>query len=247
MLTVHHLGISQSERIVWLCEELGIAYKLQVHTRAPLLAPDSLKSLPGNSLGKAPFIVDDDVTLSESGAICDYIIAKYGNGKLAPELGDKNYVDFLYWYHYANATLQPLMMNVMFIEMAELPPGAPSTEMAEKRLQAALRHIDEGLAKNKWLAGDELTTADILSVYSLTTQRYYGPLVSLKPYGNIVRYLSDVGRRPAYKRAMELGDPEMEPLLRADAPSMTIFATGGIESDVWRKSDLETDEKGASD
>jgi hypothetical protein len=66
MITVHHLGISQSERIVWLLEELGIEYKLILHTRDPLLSPDSLKSISGNETGKAPFIEDSDagITLS---------------------------------------------------------------------------------------------------------------------------------------------------------------------------------------
>jgi glutathione S-transferase len=241
MLIIHHLGISQSERIVWLCEELGIPYSLEKHTRAPILAPDSLKSLPGNSLGKAPFIEDDGVTLSESGAICDYIIAKYGNGKLAPKLGDNNYVDFLYWYHYANATLQPSMTTAMFMGLAGLPADGPMTDMIEKRLDGVLKHIDDGLAKNKWLSGDELTAADIMTVYSLTTQRYFGPLVSLKPYGNIVRYLSDVGQRQTYKSAMEKGDREMELLLKADAPSKTLFATGGTDSDAWKKPNLRKD------
>lgn len=91
MITLHHLGISQSERIVWLLEELGLPYKLVKHTRDPVLSPDSLKKLPGNESGKAPFIEDDaaGITLSESGAIVEYIIHTYAGGKLALKPGDK--------------------------------------------------------------------------------------------------------------------------------------------------------------
>ena len=100
MIVVHHLGVSQSERIVWLMEELGLPYKLVKHTRDPLLSPDSLKSLPGNVTGKSPFIEDTEanVTLSESGAICDYIIYRYGNGRLALKPDDPHFQDYLYWY-----------------------------------------------------------------------------------------------------------------------------------------------------
>lgn len=91
MITLHHLGISQSERIVWLLEELGLPYKIVKHYRAPILSPDSLKIVPGNKSGKAPFIEDDEagITLSESGAIVEYIINMYGGGKLALKPGDK--------------------------------------------------------------------------------------------------------------------------------------------------------------
>lgn len=95
----HSLGISQSERVVWLCEELGLEYKLVKHTRDPVLSPESLKSVPGNETGKSPFIEDSDagITLSESAAIVDYILARYGNNRLLIEPSDKNFPDYIYW------------------------------------------------------------------------------------------------------------------------------------------------------
>ena len=85
MLTVHHLGKSQSERIVWLCEELGIPYELKLYARAPLLAPADYKAL--HPVGTAPVITDGDLILAESGAIMQYILARYGGGRLAPAAG----------------------------------------------------------------------------------------------------------------------------------------------------------------
>ena len=98
MVVVHHLGVSQSERIVWLLEELGLPYRLVKHTRNPLLSPNSLKDLKGNVTGKAPFIEDTDanLTLSESGAICDYIIYRYGEGQLALKADDSHFAEYLY-------------------------------------------------------------------------------------------------------------------------------------------------------
>ena len=96
-IIVHHLGVSQSERIVWLLEELGLPYELVKHDRAPVLSPDSLKNVPGNVTGKSPFIEDTGakITLSESLAISDYIIYKYGGGKLALKPDDPHFHDYL--------------------------------------------------------------------------------------------------------------------------------------------------------
>src|SRR6266705_1284610 len=104
MLTVHHLGKSQSERIVWLCEELEIPYELNRYARDPvtMLAPADYKAL--HPVGAAPVIVDGDLVLAESGAIVDYIIAKYGNGRLVLRSDAPDFAQFLYWFPCANGT-----------------------------------------------------------------------------------------------------------------------------------------------
>lgn len=102
MLTIHHLSVSQCERILWLCEELGVDYKMIKYMRDPILSPESLKSVPGNPLGQSPFVEDDGgVQLSESGAIVDYIIHKYGGGRLALKPDDPRYAEYLQWFHYS--------------------------------------------------------------------------------------------------------------------------------------------------
>lgn len=108
-------------------------------------------------------------------------------------------------------------------------------QYVKNNMHRYLKIMDEQLQKNKYLAGEDFTAADCMVVYSLTTKRYFGPLVSYKDYPGIVRYLKDVGDRPAYKRAMEKGDPEMECLLGADPPEKTLMQVGGVESDIWKK------------
>ena len=236
VLTVHHMELSQSERIVFLCEELGLDYTLVRHKRAPIFAPTSLR-VPGNHTGKAPFLEDPDegVSLSESGAICEYILAKTGDTKLSKKYGEKNYTDYIYWFHYANADLQPTMTLAMFLAHSALPEDDRTKAWANTRLDAMFKHIDARLANNKWLAGEDFTAADVMNVYPLTTQRYFGPNVSLAAYPNILRWLRDVGQREGYRRAMEKGDPEMRLLLGAEAPETTIIREGGIGSGIWRK------------
>ncbi|KAK3111187.1 hypothetical protein LTR53_013807 [Teratosphaeriaceae sp. CCFEE 6253] len=238
VLTIHHLGVSQSDRILWLCEELHLDYKLVTHTRAPNLAPASLKSLPGNASGKAPFMEDPDagVTLSESGAIAEYIIHRYGSGQLSvgPDAHPKAYAEFLKWFHFSNATLQPAMVNCMMLDGAGVSPEDGMKKFADGRLTEALQQLDDRLGVSQWVAGAELTVADIMTVYCLTTQRYFGPLISLKPYGNVLRFLQDCAKREAFQRALEKGDPEMEPLIGAEAPGKSFMEAGGAERDIWK-------------
>ena len=115
MLIVHHLGKSQSERIVWLCEELKLPYELKLYARDPvtMLAPPEYKAL--HPIGAAPVICDGDLVLAESGAIMEYILARYGNGRLVPAVNDPDFAAHLYWFHFANGTLQPSMgRNMIF-------------------------------------------------------------------------------------------------------------------------------------
>ncbi len=212
MLTVHHLGKSQSERIVWLCEELGLSYELKVHDRDPTtrLAQADYKAL--HPIGAAPVIRDGDVLLAESGAIVEYIAAKYGKGRLVLTPDHPDYAQFVYWLHFANGTLQPAMGRNMILGRLNLPADNPTLRAMKGRLDLALGLVEQRLAKAEWFAGREFTTADIMIVFSLTTMRFFLPL-DLKPYPAILAYLQRVGKRDAYRRAMAKGDPGMEPLL----------------------------------
>ena len=124
MLTVHHLGKSQSERIVWLCEELGIPYELKhtVRDSQTMLAPAPYKAM--HPIGSAPVITDGDLVLAESGAIVEYILAKYGNGRLALPPSHPDFASYLYWFHFANGTLQAGMGRLMILNRLKLYPSA---------------------------------------------------------------------------------------------------------------------------
>jgi glutathione S-transferase len=246
VLTIHHLRISQSERILFLLEELSIDYKIVHHTRDPLGAPQSLKDVPGNATGKAPFLEDSEAgtTLQESGAICEYILAKHAAGQLGSQspgnrlfktFEEEGYAEYLYWFHWSNGTFQALLSRFTFFEIGQIPEDNAAYKWSMAGLNQTLALLDEHLATNKWLAGRDFTAADVMTVFSLTTKRYFGPLVSYAEFPNILRYLKDIGDRPAYRRAMEKGDPEMKLLLGADAPAKSLMLVGGVGSDIWKK------------
>jgi glutathione S-transferase len=215
MLTVHHLGKSQSERIVWLCEELELPYELKIYARAPVMAPEDYRAL--HPIGSAPVITDTttdgrEITLAESAAVVDYIIAKHGDGRLSMPKDDPAFADYLYWFHFSNGTLQPAFMRLMVSSRFDPPADHPALLLGQGRMQRILRHMDARLAQVPYLAGDQLTAADIMTVFSLTTMRYFMPY-DLSPYPCIQQYLVRIGARPAYQRAMLKGDPGMKPLL----------------------------------
>src|ERR1700684_2589781 len=206
MLTVHHLGKSQSERIVWLCEELGIPYALKTYARdkVTMLAPADYKAL--HPIGAAPVITDGEVVLAESGAVVDYIVARYGKGRLALAADHPDFAPFLYWFHFANGTLQAGMGRLMILTRLKLAEDNPILVGSKARLDRAFDLIEARVKEAEYLAGSTFTTADIMSVFSLTTMRYFQPY-DLGRHPNIVRYLARIAARPAYQRAMEKGDP----------------------------------------
>jgi glutathione S-transferase len=223
MFTVHHLGMSQSERIVWLCEELGLEYNLEIYKRDPLLAPASLKRLPGNDIGTAPVLQDGDVTLTESGAIVEWIIHRHGNGRLACRPDDANYAQYLRWFHFSNATLQSQIGRIMMLgRLGESQANEAVKKSTWDRLSAIFSAIDHQLGKTSFLAGDALTAADIMTVFSLSTMRYFVSF-DLSEYGHIVRYLKMISEREAYRSAMRKGDQGMSLVMTAAPPKQTLF------------------------
>lgn len=212
MLTVHHLGKSQSERIVWLCEELEIPYELKRYARDPvtMLAPADYKAL--HPIGSAPVITDADFVLAESGAIVDYIIARYGNGRLVLGPDGPDFAQFLYWFHFANGTLQAGMARLMILNRLKLADDNPMLLATKARVDRALDLVDARVRDAEYLAGSAFTTADIMMGFSLTTMRYFQPY-DLSRCPSVIKYLGRIGARPAYRRAMEKGDPGMALLL----------------------------------
>lgn len=213
MLTIHHLGRSQSERIVWLCEELGLDYALVRHERDPVtvFSPPELRAM--HPMGNAPLLEEDEIVLAESGAIVEYVLVRYGRGRLVVGPDQPGFADYLYWLHFPNGSLQPLMGRNRVVSQLDLPPDNPMVRSTRDRLARALAMVEARLGRSAHLAGPDFTAADIMTVFTLTTMRLFMPL-DLGPYPAILAYLQRMGARPAYQAAMRKGDPGMEPLLR---------------------------------
>jgi glutathione S-transferase len=212
MITVHHLGVSQSERIVWLFEELQIPYELKRYQRDPAsgLAPAEYKSL--HPMGIAPVITDGALALGESGAIIEYVITKYGNGRLVVSADKPNFADYLFWFHFANGTMMPSQMTGFIASLAGASGDNVVLESLKARADLAFALIEKRLGETPYLAGNEFTAADIIMGFPLMTMRAFAPR-DLGAFPNLRNYLRRIGERPAYQRAMAAGDPGMTPVL----------------------------------
>ncbi len=115
MIVVHHLNNSRSQRVLWLLEELGVPYEIRKYQRDPetMLAPPEL--LKVHPLGKSPVITDDGLTIAETGAIVEYLVERYGNGRLVPSAGTPEKLRYTYWLHFAEGSaMPPLLLKLIF-------------------------------------------------------------------------------------------------------------------------------------
>ncbi|MSR13073.1 MAG: glutathione S-transferase family protein [Gammaproteobacteria bacterium] len=208
MLKIHHLVLSRSDRIVWLAEELGVKYELVRHVRNPetFRSPDSLwKVAP---MGKAPAIQDGDISLGESGAIIEYMLDTYGQGRLRPELGTPAYRAYQQWMHAAESTLMvPIILEVLCTLTQTDSPALKG--FSDGEYQTVFKYLNETLEKSPYVAGSDFTGADIMVTYSLHLANGKAiPIMAGHPPLDkcpaIVSYLERIEARPAFKRAVEL-------------------------------------------
>jgi glutathione S-transferase len=205
MITIHHLGVSQSDRIVWLMEELKLPYRLEWYDRGPdgLLPPAYLTLHPAAT---APVITDGDLVLPESAAIVEYISHRYGEGRLSVAPERPNYPDYLYWMHFNNN-----VQGLFFAGLASRAQGAgdaknPVLGFIERRESGYYRHLDQRLGESPYLAGPDFTCADLMVTFNLTTLSRLGGR-SIDDLPHVAPYLERITRRPAYMRAMSIAGP----------------------------------------
>jgi glutathione S-transferase len=206
MITIYHLSSSRSERIVWLMEELGLEYRLELFQREPNgAAPQPMKAL--HALGKAPIIRDGDTVLAESGAIVDYIVHRHAEGRLAVHPNAPAYARYVYWLHFAEGSLMSLMLIALVLSRVPEARDSPVRARVLDRMTQMLSFVDSELAGGPYFAGANFTAADIMMTFPFTTMRHFLDY-DLAPYSNILAYLERIETRPAYLKAMALAGPK---------------------------------------
>jgi glutathione S-transferase len=214
MLVVHHLNNSRSQRVLWLLEELGVPYEVKRYQRdaKTMLAPPELKQV--HPLGKSPVVTEDGKTIAETGAIVEYILERYGAGRLVPPAGSDDKLRYTFWLHYAEGSaMTPLLLRLLF---ARIPMNAPGLirglikgvfktadgRIVEPSLQAHLALWEAELTKSEWFAGAQFTAADIMMSFPCEAAAQRAGARS-KP--KISAFLDKIHARPAYKKALETG------------------------------------------
>ncbi len=218
MITVHHLNNSRSQRVLWLLEELGVAYEVKRYERdaKTMLAPPELLAV--HPLGKSPVIVDGAATVAESGAVVAYLVERYGGGRLIPPAGSVERLRYTYWLHYAEGSaMPPLLLKLVFDRVANGPAPWPISAVARRIAGTVIktfiapqlkRHLDymEGeLAAHTWFAGEEFTAADVQMSFPLEAAASRAGLDAGRPW--LMAFLDRIHARGAYRRALERGGP----------------------------------------
>lgn len=217
MIVVHHLEDSRSQRVLWLLEELGIAYEVKRYNRDPVtsLAPPELYAV--HPLGKSPVISDGDITVAETGAIFEYLLDTYDkDGRLKPARGSQAGRDYTYWLHYAEGSaMTNLLLKLVFSRLPERAPllmrpivrrvsASAEESFIDPRVAEHANWWNTALERSGYFAGDDLTAADIMMSFPLEAAATRADLSALP---NIPAFLKRIHARPAYQTALEKGGP----------------------------------------
>jgi glutathione S-transferase len=218
MITVHHLNNSRSQRVLWLLEELAVPYEVKRYERdaKTMLAPPELLSI--HPLGKSPVIVDGALTVAESGAVIEYLVDRYGAGRLIPSPGTPERLRYTYWLHYAEGSaMPPLLLKLVFDRVANSPAPWPISAVARRiagtvqnsfivpQLKRHLDYLESELAAHPWFAGRDFTAADVQMSFPLEAAAARAGLNSSRPH--LQGFLDRIHAREAYRRALERGGP----------------------------------------
>jgi glutathione S-transferase len=218
MITLHHLENSRSQRVLWLLEELGLPYEIKRYARNPetLLAPPEL--LRVHPLGKSPVITDGDITVAESGAIIEYLLDSYGEGRLRPPAGTPQRRQFTYWLHFAEGSAMPfLLLKLVFDKVRTAPvpffikpvvkgiADKVGKSFIEPNITRQLAFMEAELAQRPWFAGDDFSAADVQMSYCLEAAAARGGLGA--QHQALSGWLNRIHQRPAYARALKAGGP----------------------------------------
>lgn len=201
MIVVHHLNNSRSQRVLWCLEELELDYQIVKHQRDAQtnLAPETLAAI--HPLGKAPVVRDDGQVIFESGAILEYLVRRYGKGRLAPPDGTPEHQRYLQWLHYAEGSaMLPLMMKLYLSRLGDA--SGPLLPRVHGEIEKHFGFLDAELGDRDFFVGGELTAADIQLGFVIQAARM---LYGLEKFPKLAAFLERVQARPAYRRAIERG------------------------------------------
>ena len=190
MLTLHFSSNSRAQRVLWLLEELQLEYnlnKIKFH-------PSELKSdehRKRHPLGRVPVLEDKEITIYESGAIVEYLIARHSNGELKPEVSDPAFPNYLQWFHYCEGMIMP-PMNTIVVHTLILPEERRNEEVlrqAKNLLTKALLPVNQLLEKNKYLI-DKFSGVDFMLGHSLYMSNKLkcvsDEMINIKNYLNLI-------------------------------------------------------------
>ncbi|WP_257236883.1 glutathione S-transferase [Nostoc sp. 'Peltigera malacea cyanobiont' DB3992] len=178
-------------------------YEIKFYERDPktMMAPESLRQV--HPLGKSPVITDANLAIAESGAIIEYLVDRYGNGRLVPASGTPEYLRYKYWLHYAEGSAMPLLVMRLVLNNFGAGDSNVVSGFVAPQIKLHFDYIEDELRKNTWFAGNEFTAADIQMSFPLEVVAALPEEVKNRP--KLKEFVERIHERPAYKTALERG------------------------------------------
>jgi glutathione S-transferase len=188
---------TRSTRALWMLEEIGTPYEREM---IDIQRPDRdnpAEFIEASPMGKVPALVDGNVTLAESAAICLYLADRYATGTLAPAIDDPARGKFLYWLMYTPAVVEPSMSEKFHgVETNRYRSGWGDFDLM-------IETLERGIDGKKWILGDAFTAADVMLGSSVVFMRMFDMLPASDALSS---YADRCLARPAYQRALELNE-----------------------------------------
>lgn len=198
MLKLYYAPRTRAVRVRWLLEELGVPHVLERIEFRPQTTPFA----QATPFGKIPVLVDEDIVIGESGAILEYVLEKFGNGRLAPAIGEPQRGEFLQWVHFSEGTAFPplgvLIWHSIYRRDADLVPQA--MDAARERAHSTLAVVEQHLQAREHLLGAAFSAADIMLGFTLAVAQFLGVLDARHP--RTTAYLGRLRQRAAFQRAV---------------------------------------------
>ena len=200
MLKLHFAPNSRASRIMWLLEELELPYELNRMD----FHPKDLKSdehRERHPLGRVPVLEDGDVSIYESGAIVEYILARHKDGGLKPSVDSSLYPEYLQWFHYCEGMVMP-PVNTIVVQTVLLPPDRrdeTALSQAQRLLSKSWAPVEEAMTGRDYLIGD-FSAADVMLGHACFMSNRLGCISDDMP--NLKDYVQRIAARPAFDKAI---------------------------------------------
>lgn len=193
---------TRAVRIVWLLEELGLPYELE---RVDFQTTANAFFTQKTPSGKIPVLEDDGVVMSESGAIVEFLLERYGEGRLAPAPGTPERARYLQWLHFAESTAYPPVGIVVWLVVyrGEAESQAELVADARARARSGFDHLEAELGDGPWLLGEDFTAADVMMGFTVAAARLLA-VIDDASHPRIAAYFGRLAARPAFAKAAAL-------------------------------------------
>jgi glutathione S-transferase len=204
-ITIYHIEGRRSERIVWLCEELGIPYTLE-YKQGDIMG--SMKTIHEVSplMPVAPTVRINGQVMVESGAIIELVLARVGNGRLQPAVNSPDYPYYLQWMHFAEGSFAARVIGDYRVALIQGKPKTPEGQYKLVDTEAVLKFMEDFLSNHAYFGGAEFSAADIMMLFPTNITEAFN-VADLSGYPHILAWRTKVQDRPAYKKMLSVARP----------------------------------------